>query len=54
MKVFVVDLQAEEVDGPSNFHINAFETVFEVKSRLSQLFNINLKEIKVENAIGKW
>ena len=41
MKVYLVNLDMEEVKGPTNIRINAGETVHEVKIRLGNLFNMD-------------
>lgn len=47
MKVFVINLETEEVDGPTVVRVNAGETVKEFKISLANLLNMDANIIKV-------
>lgn len=47
MKVCLINIETEEVDGPFNFHVNPGETVLEVKHRLAKMFNMDIETIKL-------
>ncbi|XP_031348562.1 ubiquitin carboxyl-terminal hydrolase 47 isoform X2 [Photinus pyralis] len=47
MKVCLINIETEEVEGPVNFHVNPGETVLEVKHRLAKMFNMDIDTIKL-------
>lgn len=47
MKVFVINIESEEVDGPCMIRVNAGETVKELKVRLANMLNMDANIIKV-------
>lgn len=47
MKVYAINLENEEVDGPTNVRVNAGETVREFKMRLAKMFNMNMNSLQV-------
>lgn len=47
MKVFVVNIETEEVDGPTRVRVNEEETVREFKTHLSKLFKMEVDTMKV-------
>lgn len=47
MKVYNVNLETEEVDGPYNVRVNAGETVGEFKQTLAKMFNMDADTMKV-------
>ncbi|KAK4877199.1 hypothetical protein RN001_009705 [Aquatica leii] len=47
MKVYIINLETEEVDGPTSFHVNPGETVLEVKNRLAKMFSMDIDTLKV-------
>ncbi|KAF5276470.1 hypothetical protein FQA39_LY06539 [Lamprigera yunnana] len=47
MKVFLINLETEEVDGPTNFHVNPGETVCEVKKSLAKIFDMDFNTLKL-------
>lgn len=49
MKVYTVDLESEEVDGPVTVRVNAGETVGEFKATLANMLNMNADTMKVCN-----
>lgn len=49
IKVFLVNLETEEVDGPTKVRVNAGETVREFKDNLSKILNMDVNTMKVSN-----
>lgn len=47
MKVYLIDLESEEVEGPTVIRVNAGETVREFKTDLANMFNMDVNTIKV-------
>lgn len=47
MKVYLIDLESEEVEGPSVIRVNAGETIKEFKIHLASMFNLDVNTIKV-------
>lgn len=47
MKVYAINLENEEVDGPTNVRVNAGETIRELKMRLAKMLNMNVNSLKV-------
>lgn len=47
MKVYTVNLETEEVDGPVTVHVNAGETVGEFKETLAKMFNMDANTMKM-------
>lgn len=47
MKVYTVNLETEEVDGPVNVRVNAGETVGEFKETLANMFNMSADTMKI-------
>lgn len=47
MKVFVINLETEEVDGPAVIRVNAGETVGEFRKRLANKLKMDETVIKV-------
>lgn len=47
MRTFLIDLEEEEQDGPHVFYVNAEDTVYDVKTRLADIFHLNINTMKV-------
>lgn len=47
MKVFVINIETEEVDGPTIIRVNAGESVREFKIRLAEMLHMDVNIIKV-------
>lgn len=47
MRVYVINIENEEVDGPTNIRVNPGETVREFKMRLAKVLNMNINTLNV-------
>lgn len=51
MKVYTVNLESEEVDGPVTVRVNAGETVGEFKQMLARMFDMDADTMKVGSIV---